>query len=137
MRISDVAQRTSPNPSDCSETANYVQTLIASGRINAWLERTTEDFPNWVIRFAQSSMEGPLARSEEQRYADLVSQIARTAMITERMKETSRQLGLSKEHISWLKKEQKNKEPKEAGKRNPFMNPIDDPMIEEDIMADK
>lgn len=82
-------------------------------------------------------MEGPLARSEEQRYADLVSQIARTAMITERMKETSRQLGLSKEHISWLKKEQKNKEPKEAGKRNPFMNPIDDPMIEEDIMADK
>ncbi|KAL8934669.1 MAG: hypothetical protein Q9216_005789 [Gyalolechia sp. 2 TL-2023] len=136
LPLSLVTQRTSSNPNDHTETAQYIAMMISSGRLNAILDQRTQDPQSWVLRFALSSNAGPHARSEQENYDELVKQAARNAKLAEHVRETDRKLTLSKDYINWLKQSKKDtggatNEGEEASTL-PAQHPFDD----EDIMGD-
>ncbi|KAL9026372.1 MAG: hypothetical protein Q9196_004956 [Gyalolechia fulgens] len=131
-----VTQRTSSNPDDHTETAQYISMMINSSRLNATLDQRTQDPQSWVLRFALSPSTGPRARSEQESYEELVKQTARNAKLAEHVRETDRKLTLSKDYINWLKQSKKDTlstatEVEEASTL-PGQHPFDD----EDIMGD-
>lgn len=134
LRIGEVAERTSPDSKNFAETANYVKSLIFSHQLNAHLIESSEDPRNWILQFAQTSMSGPQAKTEQQQYTDLVQQKNRIIKLTTHVKDVDRRLGLSKEYIGWTKKMAKSKDP--SNDLNPLMFPNDDYVGDEDVMAD-
>lgn len=136
LRISDVTQRTSPEPHDHAETASYVTFLITSGHLNATLVKSAEEPQAWILRFATSSARGPQARSEQQQYEELVKQTRRTIKLTDHVRELDRRLGLSKEYVDWARKLQKSREAGGSGELNSFVGGGDEYLIDEDMMAD-
>ena len=109
LRIEDVALRTSPDPLDSGETANYIMSLIESGRLDATLEKPGDDLQTWVLRFTTGSGNAPKTQSEEQRNANLATQTAQTTQLTEHVREVERRLTLSKEYLDLLRKSLKGK----------------------------
>ncbi|KAL8765422.1 MAG: hypothetical protein Q9209_007490 [Squamulea sp. 1 TL-2023] len=103
LPLSEVGRRTSPNPDDHAETAQYIAGMINTGQINAAIEQTGDDPRSWVLRFATSLSSGPYSRTEQQQYEDLKRQVTKTAMLAEYVRETDRKLSLSKDYINWLK----------------------------------
>lgn len=134
LRISEVAEWTSPEPYDYAETANYVKSLISSQLLNADLVESSEDPQNWILRFALTPTSGPQARTEQQLYEDLVKQANRTTKLTSYVRDADRRLGLSKEYIDWCKKASKNKDA--TNDINPTIFTSDDYIGDEDMMAD-
>ena len=134
LRIAEVAERTSPDPKNYVETANYIMSLIKSNQLNAQLHETSEDPQDWILRFAQTPMSGPQARTEQQQHADLVNQTRRMTELTAHVKDVDRRLGLSKEYIDWAKKAQKTKDV--SNDLNLTMFSSDDYIGDEDMMAD-
>ena len=103
LPLSEVSRRSSPNPNDHPETAQYIATMINSGQLNATIEQKHQDLQSWVLRFTASSSIGPQSRTEQQQYEELKSQTARTAQVAEHVRETDRKLSLNKEYINWLR----------------------------------
>ena len=107
--ITDVARHTSPSPTNIAETEQYVHNLIASGQLNATLTPSSDSTKPSILRFAASTTEGPLARSEIQQYQDLVKQTDKMARLAKQMKGMDRRMELSKEYLDWTKKMRKSK----------------------------
>ncbi len=100
LTVADVARRTSPNPDDHAETANYLLDLISRGVLNAEVSGGSSDEPaTWVLRFNSFAGNEIHLQSEEQQYAALRRQIDKVAALTEDVREIDRQLGLGKEYI--------------------------------------
>ncbi|KAL8727281.1 MAG: hypothetical protein Q9166_006162 [cf. Caloplaca sp. 2 TL-2023] len=135
LPLSEVSRRTSTNPSDHAETAQYISMMIANGQVNAAIEQDSNDFRSWVLRFATSSATGPQARSEQQQYEELRRQVAETAKLAEHVRETDRKLSLNKEYINWLKQKADSAAPANAGE-DPSVLSTQIPYEDEDIMGD-
>lgn len=127
-----VTQRTSRDPEDHAETAQYVAMMISKGQLNAALDKRSQDPQSWILRFATSST-GPQARSEQEQYEELVKQASRTAKLADHVRETDRKLSLSKEYINWMK-QAKNESNAPQGEDSSMSSRL--PFDEEDIMGD-
>lgn len=133
--ISAITRLTSPEPDNNAETEAYVTSLIASGQLNATLGPSTDPTKGSMLRFAASSTEGPLARSETQQYEDLLRQTEKLAELGKHIKDTERRLELSREYLDWARKNRRNK----AGGENSVNYPLysnDGYGVDEDILAD-
>ncbi|KAL9035705.1 MAG: hypothetical protein Q9180_004717 [Flavoplaca navasiana] len=98
LPLSEVGQRTSPNPNDHTETAQYIAAMISNGQINATIEQTGNNPGSWVLRFGSSP-----TQTEQHQHEEVKKQVAKTAKVAEYVRETDRKLSLNKEYISWLK----------------------------------
>ena len=112
LPISLIAQQTSPQPNNIAETESYLTSLIASGQLNATLVPSTNIAETAILRFAATSHDGPLARSEMQNFKDLHKQTVKFTYLTRHIKDTERRLELSKDYLEWARKNQK---PKDTG----------------------
>ena len=115
LPLPDVARVTSPAPINIAETEQYVTQLIASGQLNATLVPAPDSSKPSVLRFAASSAEGPLARSEAQQYEELVVQTNKMASLAAHMKGMDRRIELSKEYLDWTRKTRRVRINDEAG----------------------
>ncbi|KAI4183900.1 MAG: hypothetical protein L6R41_005122 [Letrouitia leprolyta] len=129
-----ITQRTSSNPNDHMETAQYISMMISNGRLNATLDQRTQDPQSWVLRFASSPSTGPHARSEQENYEELVAQAARNAELANHVRETDRKLTLSKEYLNWLR--QSKKDTGNAGNEGDEAPTLPGQHDDEDIMGD-
>ncbi|KAL8897331.1 MAG: hypothetical protein Q9192_002635 [Flavoplaca navasiana] len=98
LPLSEVGQRTSPNPNDHTETAQYIAAMISNGQIDATIQQTGNNPGSWVLRFGSSP-----TQTEQHQHEELKKQVAKTAKVAEHVRETDRKLSLNKEYISWLK----------------------------------
>ncbi|KAL8798856.1 MAG: hypothetical protein Q9182_006334 [Xanthomendoza sp. 2 TL-2023] len=130
LPISEIGRRTSPNPNDHAETAQYITMMISSGQLNATMEQNGKDPRSWVLRFAASS--NTLALSEQERYQELQRETIKTAKLAEYVRETSRKLSLNKDYIHWLKQKTASGASGHAGDDSLMQNQFDD----EDLMGD-
>ncbi len=135
LSIADVTRRTSHGAYDDASTGHYVNGLIASGQLNATLTQPSEDPTRWILQFANSPTEGPMARSEEQQYNALLKQTQRVKTLMEHVREADRRLGLSKEFIQEAKKARLARLDGEGGSHPSGSqdNPFDQ---DEDMMAE-
>ncbi|KAL8818359.1 MAG: hypothetical protein Q9223_002994 [Gallowayella weberi] len=130
LPISEIGQRTSPNPNDHAETAQYITMMISSGQCNATMEQNGNDPQSWVLRFAASS--NTQALSEQQRYQELQRQATKAAKLAQYVRESSRKLSLNKDYINWLKQKTDSGASGHAGDDSLMQNQFED----EDIMGD-
>ncbi|KAL9614247.1 MAG: hypothetical protein Q9167_001269 [Letrouitia subvulpina] len=103
LPLCTVTQRTSPDPNDHAETGRYIQSLIASGQLNATLSQPNDNPHSWILRFATSSVSGPQARSEQQMHDELKQEMAHITKLGQHIRNSNRKLALSKEYIEVLK----------------------------------
>ncbi|KAF2134646.1 hypothetical protein P153DRAFT_380456 [Dothidotthia symphoricarpi CBS 119687] len=115
------------------EAAQYLETLIAEGYLNARLEQSDKSNVGVVLRFYLDPTQGPLAKTEKQQQQALFEQTLRTNMLAEQVKDADYRLLLTKEFIDNLKKH--NKRPGQSGEAmdTAWDDGID---AEEDIMTD-
>ena len=135
LPISLVAEQTSPQPTNIAETASYLTSLIASGQLNATLSSSTNTAGTSVLRFAATSHDGPLARTETQNFEELQKQTERFTYLTRHIKDTERRLELSKEYLEWARKNQKSKDAG-AGMAHPGQTGNHGYGVDEDMLAD-
>lgn len=115
------------------EAAQYLETLIAEGYLNARLEECGKGNVGVVLRFYLDPTQGPLAKTEKQQQQALFEQTLRTNMLAEQVKEADYRLSLSKEYTDNLRKQ--NKRQSQSGEA--MDTAWDDGMeAEEDIMVD-
>ena len=88
-----------------------------------------------VLRFAATSHEGPLARSEMQNFQDLQTQTEKFTYLTRHIKGTERRLELSKEYLEWARKNPKSKDTG-LGTANLGTIGNDGYGVDEDMLAD-
>jgi COP9 signalosome complex subunit 3 len=81
------------------EMAQYIDTLIRDGHLNARLEETDKPNAGIVLRFYMDPTQGPLAKSEKQQQQALFEQTLRTNMLAEQVKDADYRLTLTKEYI--------------------------------------
>ena len=110
LTVGDVSRRTSPDPNNYSNTANYLLRLISMGHLNATISQPSEDPMTWVVHFNRSANGALRVPSEEQQYNDLRRQTEKISMLMEDVREADRQFGLSKEYITDGRKHKKAKE---------------------------
>ncbi|KAL8912898.1 MAG: hypothetical protein Q9171_002192 [Xanthocarpia ochracea] len=135
LPLSEVSRRSSPNPNDHPETAQYIATMINSGQLNATIEQNHQDLQSWVLRFTASSSIGPQSRTEQEQYEELKRQTARTAQVAEHVRETDRKLSLNKEYINWLRQKADMAASVNAGEESSIM-PNQISIEDEDIMGE-
>jgi COP9 signalosome complex subunit 3 len=116
-----------------AEIAQYVDTLIKDGHLNARLEETDKSNAGVVLRFYLDPTQGPLAKSEKQQQQALFEQTLRTNMLAEQVKDADYRLVLTKEFI-----ENQKRLNKRQGHGGDAMDTAWDDSIdaEEDIMVD-
>ena len=130
MRIADVAQRTSPNPTDFLGTADYVKGLIAAGELKGKVTEAGDDPGTWVLEFFDEA-------DEELSEAEMATHLLQTQLhvdtIRERVREANRRLGLTREYLDWKKKNEGQK-----GSAGSGLDQIPDELIgiDEDMMVD-
>ena len=111
LTVAEVARRTSQNPNDHAEAANYLLELISRGQLDAKVSSNSSNEPaSWVLRFNSVTSDNTTAQSEEKQYAALRRQIETIATLTNDVREADRQLGLGKEYIQDAKKAKSAKE---------------------------
>ncbi|KAF1848546.1 uncharacterized protein K460DRAFT_334779 [Cucurbitaria berberidis CBS 394.84] len=115
------------------EIAQYLETLIKGGQLNARLEQTDRPNVGVVLRFYLDPTQGPLAKTETQQQQALLEQTLRTNMLVEQVKDADYRLTLSKEYIENLKRLNKRQ-----GQGGDAMDTAWDDSVdaEEDIMVD-
>jgi COP9 signalosome complex subunit 3 len=116
---------------DANEIAQYVDTLIKDGHLNARLEETDKPGVGVVLRFYLDPAQGPLAKSERQQQQALFEQTLRTNRLAEQVKDADYRLTLTKEFIE----NQKRLNKRQGGEA--MDTAWDDSLdAEEDIMVD-
>lgn len=137
VSIPEVGARTSPIPTNHSETEAYIVSLISAGQLNATLSQSGDPSKPSILRFSGTSTTDQRSQSEATQYANLVKQTQKIKTLAEHVRVTDKRLCLSKEYIEWVKKAKKTKE---AGGRAADGNPMDmtgdDYGVDEDMMAD-
>ena len=140
LPLPDVARATSPAPINIAETEQYVTQLIASGQLNVTLIPAPDPSKPAMLRFAASSDEGPLARSEAQQYKDLVAQTNKVASLAAHMKGMDRRIELTKEYLDWTRKTRRVRANDEAGGMGGSAVAVGDYAdgwgVDEDVLAD-
>lgn len=114
------------------ETAQYLETLIKDGHLNARLEQTDKPETGIVLRFYLDPTQGPLAKSEKQQQQALFEQTLRTNALADYVKDADYRLTLTKEFIENLKRQQK----RQGASGDAMDTAWDDGVEEEDIMVD-
>lgn len=111
----------------------YIETLIAGGLLNARIERPSQSELGVILRFFLDPTQGPLAKTEKQQQQALLEQTERTNTLAAQVKSADYRLGLSREYMEHLKRQQK----KAAGSGSgDAMDMQFDDHIDEDIMGD-
>ena len=140
LYIPEVAKRTSPDPNDLSETESYISSLIASGQLNATLSRSATARGSSVLRFADSATTGHHLRTEAQMHSDIINQTRRVAKVSQAVQDTDRRMGVSKEYVSFAKKQKKNRDDFGIGAEDEeLLSAVTDDIaysVDEDVMAD-
>lgn len=136
LYIRDIARRTSPDPANYPETAEYIRSLIASGRLDATLVESLEGAETAVLRFSTLSHPGPQIRTEAQLLEKLRAQTDRIGNLNGHVREIDRRLGLSKEYIDSANNMQRSKDTGGYLGFNSAMPMNDDYVADEDMMAD-
>lgn len=130
LPILEVARLTSPGPVDYQETEAYAISLVNSGHLKAELSRPREDDPkSTVLRFSPSGAQSSSAISEAQIRNELATQTEMLTKSLDYVQANGQKLGLSKEHIDFLRKQKMAKDVSTASGTNGFD-------IDEDMMAD-
>jgi COP9 signalosome complex subunit 3 len=115
------------------EVAQYLETLIKGGYLNARLEESDKSNAGTVLRFFLDPAQGPLAKTEKQQQQALFEQTLRTNMLAEQVKDADYRLTLTKEYIENLKRLNK----KQGAAGDAMDTAWDDGLdAEEDIMID-
>jgi COP9 signalosome complex subunit 3 len=115
------------------EVAQYLETLIKGGYLNARLEESDKSNAGTVLRFFLDPAQGPLAKTEKQQQQALFEQTLRTNMLAEQVKDADYRLTLTKEYIENLKRLNK----KQGAAGDAMDTAWDDGLdAEEDIMTD-
>jgi COP9 signalosome complex subunit 3 len=91
------------------QTFSYLEELISSGQLNATISLPDDRNSEIVLRFYTGLSSGPLAKTEEQHYANLVRQTDRTNILAEYVKLADRRLSLNRFYIEALRKKLRNK----------------------------
>jgi COP9 signalosome complex subunit 3 len=94
--VSNIAKQLGATP---DEIAQYIDTLIKDGHLNARLENSDKPNAGIVLRFYLDPTQGPLAKSEKQQQQALFEQTLRTNMLAEQVKDADYRLTLTKEYI--------------------------------------
>lgn len=126
LSIPQVAQRTSPTPSDLAETERFVASLIAAGDLNATLSESGNSQQPAILRFTAYSASSD---SEEALQRELALQSNDLTEMMKHVQDDDARIELSKEYIEYLRKLKRSKEAQEKDGGGP-----DD--FDEDMMAD-
>lgn len=139
LTVADVTRRTSPDPNDYTETANYLAYLISMGQLNASISESSEGPMTRVVRFNSFTGARRFALSESQQLEGLKRQTYRNTLLTDHVREADRQFGVSKEYIQEVKKAKKLQEGGQGGEETmagEFSLHSDVFSQDEDMMAD-
>jgi len=130
LSMVDVARRTSPDPSNLSETTAYVSNLITTGQLHASIVPATSAGETPTLRFLASST---TSMSESQVQRELVAKMLELENLFKHISNNDHKLELSRDYIEYLKKMKKQKE---QDIKDGFLktSAVDD--FEEDVMAD-
>jgi COP9 signalosome complex subunit 3 len=128
--VSNIANNLDGSP---EEVAQYLETLIKDGHLNARLEQSDKGDAGTVLRFFLDPAQGPLAKTEKQQQQALFEQTLRTNMLAEQVKDADYRLTLTKEYADNLKRLNK----KQSAGGDAMDTAWDDGLdAEEDIMVD-
>ena len=119
--------------SDAEAIAQYLETLIRDGLLNARLEQRDEYSGGTVLRFYLDPTQGPLAKSEKQQQQALFEQTLRTKQLAEQVKNADYRLTLTKEYVENVKRLNKRQGQGPDAMDTAWDDGVD---AEEDIMAD-
>lgn len=129
ITVEDVAKRTSPDPNNASETAEYLQWLISTGQLTASITQRGTGPPSWILKFAE---DGPSV-SEAQQLRELNETKARIQALSARITESDQKIGLSKEYLEWCRKAEAKGKDEVPGI---FQDMVDEFVPDEDMMTD-
>lgn len=129
LPLEDIAHHLGEDP---EVAEHYLGSLVASGQLNATLERPDTASP--ILRFHSNRSSGPLARSEKQLHADLVGQKQRILELADHLKDADRRLRLSKEYVDYAKTRRDRKE--QTGDNGAMDLDWGGPGDDEDMMGD-
>lgn len=115
-----------------------MNSLIASGQLNATLIPSADPAKPPILRFAASIREGPLGRSETAQHVALERHSLNIRDLSSHAKATERKLELTKEHLEWARRAKKAKD---NGELAPGSLPVDTGSsftfaADEDMLAD-
>jgi COP9 signalosome complex subunit 3 len=128
--VSNIASNLSGSP---GEVAQYLETLIKDGHLNARLEHSEKANAGTVLRFFLDPAQGPLAKTEKQQQQALFEQTSRTNLLAEQVKNADYRLTLTKEYVD----NQKRLSKKQGAGGDAMDTAWDDGLdAEEDIMVD-
>jgi COP9 signalosome complex subunit 3 len=128
--VSNIANNLGGSP---EEVAQYLDTLIKGGYLNAQLEQGAKSNAGTVLRFFLDPSQGPLAKTEKQQQQALFEQTLRTNMLAEQVKDADYRLTLTKEFIENQKRQNK----KQGAGGDAMDTAWDDGLdVEEDMMID-
>jgi COP9 signalosome complex subunit 3 len=127
--VSNIAEKVGGS---ADEAAQYLETLITGGQLNARLEQTNKPETGIVLRFYLDPTQGPLAKTEKQQQQALFEQTLRTNALADQVRDADYRLTLTKEFIENLKRQQKRQGPSGDAMDTAW----DDGVEEEDIMND-
>ena len=130
LPLTEVARRTSPEPSDLVETASYITTLIVSGDLKATLTRPPDPAVPATLRFSCLSS---VPRVETELHRELQLHQAELEIILKHLQDSDHRLEISKEYVDKLRSMKKQKE-QEAKAEGSGGQPMAE--FEEEIMAD-
>lgn len=109
LTVGEVAHQTSPNPSNFSETGNYLTSLIDANLLHATISKESQDPKDWIVRFLKSTGANSLDRSEQHQLTDLTQQTEKIKLLMQQVREADRQLETSKEFVQEVKRSKKAK----------------------------
>jgi COP9 signalosome complex subunit 3 len=130
LPIVEVAARTSPDPTDISETTAYVTSLIAAGELNATMAASPPS--QATLRFSPAGSN----KSELQIRQSLAYQTSEMRDLLAAISNNEHRLEISKEYVDMLKKLKKAKEQggEKGGEQIMFADVTD---LDEDMMGDE
>lgn len=130
LPLTEVARRTSPEPSDVVEAASYITRLIVSGDLKATLTQPQDTTTPATLRFLTSSS---VPGTEADLHYDLTAHKAELESILKHLQDSDHRLEISKEYIEKLRGLRRHKEQgmKVGGSGGQVMSEFD-----EDVMAD-
>ena len=89
------------------ETVGYIMELVEKRLLNAAVE--FPDDKEAILRFYPNLSCGPLAKTEEQLYEEVVQQVKRTNTLAEQVKAADARLSVTKHWVDHLKKKNTRK----------------------------
>lgn len=128
--VANIATGLDTNPEGIAE---YLDTLIREGHLNARLEKSDKSNIGVVLRFFLDPAQGPLAKTEKQQQQALLEQTQRTNILADQVKNADYRLTLTREYVDNLKRLSKRQAQNGDAMDTAWDDGVD---AEEDIMTD-